>query len=126
MPATSKPLLLTVRTLIKNAAGLSLDCAHHATSSRHVMAKYVDNARRATRILFWVIIVMGGLVVAHTAAWAFYKHRGWRLPRLLPFPRLEVYFAMFMLAPMATCAGRACCRPDSSMLELALSRQRTC
>ena len=69
--------------------------------------QHTSNPRRATRILFWVIVVMGGLVVAHTAAWAVYRRNGWRLPRLLPFPRLEVYFAMFMLAPMATCAGRA-------------------
>ena len=50
---------------------------------------------------------MGCLVVVHTAAWAIYKRHGWKMPRLLPFPRLEVYFAMFMLAPMATCAGSA-------------------
>ena len=52
---------------------------------------------------------MGCLLVAHTVAWFIYKRNGWKLPRLLPFPRLEVYFAMFMLAPLATCAGRACC-----------------
>ncbi len=54
-------------------------------------------------------MVMGGLLVAHTTAWVIYKRHGWKLPRLLPFPRLEVYFAMFMLAPLATCAGRTCC-----------------
>ena len=60
--------------------------------------------------------VMGALLVAHTTAWLIYKRRGWKLPRLLPFPRLEVYFAMFMLAPLATCAGRACCTSILSWL----------
>ena len=65
-------------------------------------------ARRATKILFWAIVIMGSLLVVHTAVWAVYKRNGWKMPRLLPFPRLEVYFAMFMLAPICTCAGSAC------------------
>ncbi len=91
-----------------------MPCGRHSSYCRSILCcgtcpRAASHARRATKILFWVIVVMGGLLVAHTTAWAIYKRHGWKLPRLLPFPRLEVYFAMFMLAPLATCAGRACC-----------------